>query len=280
MNQIFGALLCIAILCGSFTENGLSELSDHSLFCTISQYTDAHKELTLPDDINGAPLTTIGERSFLENENILSVVLPETIDTIDSYAFAWSSLRTISFMNEHYHLIDDGAFESSRLESAVLPKQVNLFGRGVFGGCWKLTDVVLPETIHSIPPYTFIECESLRTIVLPDSVFTVDECAFYGCTGLRDIQWPEALNMIDKEAFEACAFEKLFLPGQLAFILDSAFSDCKALTYAVLPRSLQYIADTAFFGCGNLVLGVYPDTVGYQFAVSHDFEYILLEESR
>ena len=44
----------------------------------------------------GVPVTNIGDSAFIHNQNIKEIILPDTIVTIEDFAFAYSTLRYLT----------------------------------------------------------------------------------------------------------------------------------------------------------------------------------------
>ncbi len=77
---------------------------------TIIVYNGNEEFVCVPDKISRYDVTTIGESSFCDNTDIISVTLPDTVTKIEQYAFAGcKSLKTITIPSS-VKTIDDGAF--------------------------------------------------------------------------------------------------------------------------------------------------------------------------
>lgn len=101
---------------------------------------------------------------FLDEEEIKDLVIPETVTSINQYAF-------------------EGC---SGLTSVTIPENVTELGDCVFDGCSGLTFVTLPESITKIPPAAFRDCSGLTSFSVPRSVTELDWAAFQNCTGLNE----------------------------------------------------------------------------------------------
>ena len=53
---------------------------------TIIKYTGSSKDVTIPNEIENLPVTTIGENAFYHNE-LTSISLPQNLTTIKERAF-------------------------------------------------------------------------------------------------------------------------------------------------------------------------------------------------
>lgn len=95
----------------------------------ISSYTGNSKDVVIPSEINGLPVTTIKKYAFMKLGSIFeitfsgskmrSVVIPDTVTTIEEYAF----------------------FESAKLKELTLPSSVTSVGEFAFASCKNLRKV-------------------------------------------------------------------------------------------------------------------------------------------
>ena len=114
----------------------------------LLSYTGSEKELKLPsiDEVKKVfgdfgVTYEIREYAFYENTNITSVVIPEGVTSIGSYAFYnCSSLETVGFK------------ENSTLTS---------IGEEAFYRCNSLTSITIPDSVTSIERFAFEGCSNL-----------------------------------------------------------------------------------------------------------------------
>lgn len=115
------------------------------------------------------------------DQNYKDVNIPNSILSINDYAFAGSEIETVTINNPDAHL-----------------------GSDVFLSCKKLIHVNLPNNLKEIPSYTFAWCDSLETISIPTVVENICICSFYYCKKLTNITFGNNLRRIEKSAFEGC----------------------------------------------------------------------------
>ncbi len=107
--------------------------------------------IEIPSQIDGKTVTEIGY-SFLNQCNyVRSVVLPETITSLE----------------------DDAFYRLGGLESINIPSSVKTIGRSAFEDCTSLKSIELPEGLEIIENDTFYDCSSLTSITIPASVKTI-----------------------------------------------------------------------------------------------------------
>ncbi|MDO5396891.1 MAG: leucine-rich repeat domain-containing protein, partial [bacterium] len=67
--------------------DGFKYIVLNGTYCSITGYTGDSKDITIPSEIGGYIVQSIGERAFYNNETIVSVILPNTVETIGGYSF-------------------------------------------------------------------------------------------------------------------------------------------------------------------------------------------------
>lgn len=155
----------------------------------IKDYTGTATEVTIPSKYkkDGVIYTIeeIGDETFMDNDNITKVVIPNTIVRFGKRVFK----------------------KCSSLESIVIPNSVKGISSETFEGCTKLSSVTFEEgATHEgmgIGMYAFKDCVSLTSIAIPSSISSIGWGAFYN-SALSTITIPASINTIDREAFYNC----------------------------------------------------------------------------
>jgi hypothetical protein len=91
---------------------------------------------------DGMPVTSVGEMAFRGNENITSIVLPESLRVIGSSSFAYcKNLEAVVFKG-NLTSIGNSAFRyCTELEEITLPASVNIIAESAFSHCTSLTKI-------------------------------------------------------------------------------------------------------------------------------------------
>lgn len=198
---------------------------------------------------------SIGNRCFKNCTKLTSVGFGESVESLGSSAFAFSSLSTAEFPNVKSA---QGAFEGSKVVVARLDK-VESVDR-TFCECKLLTDVTF-NVLKNIGDFSFYNCASLENIDL-SRVESVSDYAFAGsslkiadlknckslgasafnkCSSLINVNIP-LVTKIMPEAFCYCtSLQNINMQNAERFddMSKEYFTDCVALKGLYLPKSVN-----------------------------------------
>ena len=211
-------------------------------------------DLTIPDEVDGKPVTGIADSAFYGLTNLKTVTLPDTITTIGNNAFAdCTSLESINIPSS-VTSIGEKAFSGCwALPSITIPDSVTSIGESAFYDCLKLASVTLPENSQftTISVTLFEQCEALTSITIPASVTSIGEYAFAYCESLKTITITvgSQLATINSGAFENSGLESITIPASVTFIVGHAFGNCSSLTCVIFEdeSSEWNISDDSVF---------------------------------
>ena len=172
------------------------------------------EKVTIPSEINGVPVTIIDGSAFTPCQNLVEVVIPDSVKEIGTGAFANSNfLKTIVIPDSVVKIGETAFANCSSLESIEIPDSVKEIGNGAFMRCTSLKNVKLPSGIAEIVHSMFMYCESLETFVIPDTVKRIDQSAFIYCTSLKSVTVPSSVKEIGPAAFLCTGIDKLYYSG-------------------------------------------------------------------
>ena len=221
---------------------------------SITGYIGSSTDVVIPAHINRVPVRYIHEAAFYGNENIKSVVIPDSIIEIRHEAFS----------------------DCKRLMSISFGQGLTTIGYHAFYNCISLTEVVIPANVISIEgDYgcgAFEGCTGLKKIIIGDdssdvAVMTIGERAFADCSSLTEVFIGNQVQYIKGSAFSGCTKLKTVTIGTgVQYIGDGAFFNCESLSSIVIPDSVIRIGNEAFFNCLKLLnvsFGQGLTTIGY-----------------
>jgi len=202
---------------------------------TLEKSNDAPGDIVIPETIEheGVAYTVVSiGRAAFESDKITSVVIPNTIKNIGTYAFE----------------------ECTELTAVYIPASVTEFRYNAFYKCTALTSIKVDE---ANPAYdsrndcnAIIETASNKLIVgclgtvIPEGVTIIGEDAFKSLTTLTSIKLPESLITIEKEAFESTSLSEVIIPDNVELIDQNAFCHVDA-SLCILGRKLAKIGTLA-----------------------------------
>ena len=114
------------------------------------------------EDLKG--ITKIGAYAFYGCSELVSVELPDTVESIEKYAFA-ECRKLIDFtFSKNLKQIGSSVFYRAALTNVVLPSGLTKIGREAFNYCTALKTVYIPNTVTDIDVITFQFCYSLVSV--------------------------------------------------------------------------------------------------------------------
>lgn len=135
---------------------------------TITGVTgDVSGALSIPEAIDGCPVTTLGNRALKGLTGLTSVELPDSLTVIGSNAFKGCT----------------------GLKSITIPGSVTIIEDFAFGGCTALSQLSLSEGLKTIDYGAFYNCTSLVTLELPQGLEYIGLSAFR-CCGIQSVTIP------------------------------------------------------------------------------------------
>lgn len=226
----------------------------------ITVYTGSASELTIPREIDGYTVTSIGDRAFEYCSSLRSVTIGNSVTKIDNWAFGKCSSLTSITISDSVVSIGDYAFcGCTRLTSITIGNSITSIGNSVFDGCLKLSEITIPEGVNSIADWAFNSCSTLTNVTISKSVKNIGPFAFYRCLKLSDITVDDNNNnysSLDGNLYSKDR-TKLFLyavgkpdasftvPDRVTTISNPAFVDATNLKSVTIPKSVTRIDDYA-----------------------------------
>ena len=155
-------------------------------------------------DLSDKNIRVISEMAFTsENPNVplFKLVLPETLENIETYAFYRCNNLTSINIPGNVSMIDTNTFhECLALEKVDVGYGVATIGPMAFYGCGSLSDIKLPQSVTLIGYSAFEGCTSLRNFVLPDSKVTMEGYVFYECQNIGSITISNSETVLKDES--------------------------------------------------------------------------------
>ena len=283
-------------ICGIPTESTVGvmyDLSADGTYAGVIGYEGEDSIVVIAKEYQGVPVINIYSEAFEYNDTIRSVVLPNTILSIDDRAFfSCDSLISIEIPNSVVSIGRSAFAFCSGLTSVIIPDSVTSIGESAFSNCPGLATVSIGSGLNIMDATVFSTCQLLNITVseenktfrdiagnlytkdakklikysvkknenlfnIPNGTEVIESGAFSYST-LTSVVMPETLTIIKNGAFAHCYnLTSIEIPNSVIEIEAYAFSDCKKLSRVDISDKLTAISQCVFDGCDNLVYNVY-----------------------
>ena len=211
---------------------------------TIKKYNGNDAVVNIPSEINGTPVTTIGNAAFRDS-SVTSVTIPDSVTEIGANAFAGcTNLTSVNYIGGDWSkltiqsgnpAVEDAAKDAANEQLFDFEFILNNTAVIVIRYKGTAADVTIPSRYKGKP------------------VTVIDHTAFYNNSAVTSVTIPDSVTAIPDYAFGFCSqLTNISIPNSVTFIGFSAFNSCTSLKSITLPSSLSTIQSYAFYNCGNL----------------------------
>ena len=154
------------------------------------------------------------------DEEIVSVVLSDSITTIDDFLFnGCDKLESISLSDSVTYIGDISFSYCPKLKSFYIPAGVTKIGNNPFAGSTLKLEIspqnknfkVIDNNLYSIDAkkiIAYVSKNNETSFTIPDGVTSVAGHAFFGSLDLTEITIPESVTEICDSAFRGCDYVK------------------------------------------------------------------------
>ena len=231
----------------------------------------------------GENVRTIGASAFEGCDKLMSITLPEKIDTIFDSAFQTTGLTDITIPASvdsigNRAFADCKSLASIRIQESAVPLALRNGFYGTFYGSdadksiyigrdlrlneenalvTGATSVEFGDKVTAINPRLFYDADKLVNVTIGSGVTEIGEAAFYDAGNTESVTemivtLGENVKTIGVSAFEGCdKLMSITLPEKIDTIFDSAFQTT-GLTDITIPASVDSIGNRAFASCSSL----------------------------
>jgi hypothetical protein len=169
--SILAILLCLAAVpafaeytdVNATSKNGITyELSDDNTYYIVKGWEEQFPSLTVESEINGLPVKEIKETAFMNNRNLLTVRIPNSVTVIGEDAFKNCENLTTVHMSDSVTFLPANCFENcSLLKNITLPSKLETIDDRCFMDCVSLGKLKIPASVKTIGYDVFLHCESI-----------------------------------------------------------------------------------------------------------------------
>jgi len=259
-----------------------------------------------------SPVSVIGSYAFYGENDLISIYLPNTLDSIGDFAFGdCVNLSTLPFPPSlkalgrsiisntdimHANLsgctlmkkIGEFAFQSANINQFSLPSSVTSIDRYAFSLCPILSEVNLSgyQQLQILGDWSFWSCENLSKITLSSYINSIGYCFIYDCSTLTDIIVPEGnplFSSLDGNLYNKNQSVLVYyspgkpeiafdVPESVTTIGEASISGCQNLMNVSTGSALQRVGWSAFFHCDTLQ-AILLNSTSLTTIENHAFEY-------
>jgi BspA type Leucine rich repeat region (6 copies) len=239
---------------------------------SIAKYAGFGGTVSIPGQIYGFPVTSIGTNAFSYINSVGNITIPGSVTDIMDGAFYHCTNLTAFYFQGSPPTVGAEVFDGITNAAIYFLPQFTGWG-STFDGlpAWPLYpfyytinngaviidgytgsggEVVIPSTIKGMPvndiaDYAFEYCYSLTSIIIPSSVTNLGSYTFRYDSGLTNVVIPDSITKLNSSVFQGCDLTDIKLPDSLTDIGDLAFAFCP-LTHITIPDGVTNIGDYAF----------------------------------
>ena len=249
----------------------------------LTKYSGTGKRVTIPQSLG---IKEIAPNAFADNKDVIEVIIPEGVIKIGNAAFSYCKNLSSVTLPQSLYTIEPFAFCGTALKEITLKHKVSYVGAGAFSfidsavlaisvynsECRFIDEVCGSPNKNAVRmmlgaagstagsyanAYSYID---FREITVPDEPqtvyeegvhkFLIKDGKLYGYEGTgKKVTIPDNLGIyeISDNAFKGnLDINEVIIPYGVELIRDSAFSGCKNLKRVTLPAELCEIGPFAF----------------------------------
>lgn len=183
----------------------------------ITSWLSEEPAMRIPEQIDGLPVTVIGENIF-EEYGVWAeeLTLPETIRKIERPVAFGNTRLVIDPGNKVYHTDGYALYENASCGKTLAAVYLED----------ERESYTIEEGTVQIGEDAFSGQEFLREVIVPDSVKCIKEAAFFMCGQLCQVRLSDQLEEIGADAFSRSPYlESLHLPAALKKLSEQALTN-------------------------------------------------------
>lgn len=207
----------VASLGTVFQNSQISSFDELQYFTGLTSIgKNAFSKSTLQSVIIPETVTTLDENAFLNCSSLTSINLPAKVKSLKQSALSGcTSMTTITVdeANETFCSVNGVLFSKDKTQlvqfpiakatTYSVPEGTAIICRDAFFKS-KLSSVVLPSSLKELKYDAFGACKSLTELTIPEGVTTIGEYLLDGCTGLKTLRIPSSVETIGQRMCNGC----------------------------------------------------------------------------
>lgn len=208
---------------------------------TITGYTGSGGDVVVPSEVDGLPVTSIGEYAFnsgprsvlISQSSPFPVLIPQLLGSPAIPPPLSPAPAPIILPPPSVPIY------RAAIVHAVVPKGI--------------TSITIPGSVTNIGAFAFSFCTNLTSVTMSNGLVSIGDGAFYKCSRLSQVTIPGSVTAIGNDAFSFCTnLAGIKIPNGVASIGSFAFFGCSKLAIASIGAGLTNIGPAAFAQCAKL----------------------------
>ena len=223
----------------------------------LTRYKGGSSDVALPEEIDGKIVTKVNEFCFYNDSDyngfdykINSISIPKTVTSFGNIDQEYKILNrlyklisiNVDLQNGYYYSLDGVLFNKNRSKLIYYPRLKSGY------------EYIVPDSVTILGDSAFNQVYYLQVLKFSSNFEHIGNAAIFSC------------NLVEAE-YPACIEQDAVL-----------FDFCTKLKKVIINKNITLINDESFFESPNVTLYVYPDSYGLEWAKSHDFPYVIMEE--
>lgn len=209
----------------------------------ITACTSVDSVVEVPSSINGLPVTCIYGGAFFQN-GTSKIILPDTLKTIEMFAF----------------------YMCSNLTEITIPDGIIEIKDRAFHSCESLESITISGTCETIGTDVFLGCTSLEAINISDAeggnycsengiLYSKDKSVLVAYPAAHPDKKYKAPSELREILQSACSYNTTLEEADISSVTKigvSAFEGCSALKSVKFAKDIEIIEAYAFYNCTSL----------------------------
>lgn len=240
----------------------------------LIKYEGDSKEVSVPDQADGYPVTSIGTDAFPKyGGGPEKISLPDTVKNIEKSAFSsCENLKTLDLGEGVENIKYNAIAYCSELRELFIPASVKNMEEGAIISCDNLDKISVDEhsSYYKVENRALLSKDGKILYAVPehlsgvykisDTVEIIGKNTFNNCEDLTEVVFPDHLKKIHENTFQNTVLKVLNFPESLTYIGSGAFSSGDSSSWILdgygvtdykevkLGKNLEWLGEGAFSG--------------------------------